>query len=71
MNISDNTVTIIMFAIAGFFIMREIFCWYFKINKNIGLLKDIKAELIKLNSGDGVEPVEVKEIPRTMTRGES
>ena len=39
-------------AVAGigvFLVLREMFCWYFKINKRVKLLSDIKDELIEAN----------------------
>jgi len=32
-----------------FLLIRELFCWYFKINKRVSLLSDIKDELIQAN----------------------
>ena len=39
----------IVISIAVFLLLREVLCWYFKINKRIGLLTDIKDELIQAN----------------------
>lgn len=48
----ENIERLIMFAIftvATFLLLREFFCWYFKINKRAKLLSDIKDELIQAN----------------------
>jgi hypothetical protein len=39
----------IAITIGLFLLLREVFSWYFKINKRIGLLLDIKDELIQAN----------------------
>jgi hypothetical protein len=39
----------ISLSIAIFVLLREVFCWYFKINKRISLLCDIKDELVQAN----------------------
>ena len=36
-------------GIGVFLVLREMFCWYFKINKRVKLLSDIKDELIEAN----------------------
>jgi hypothetical protein len=41
----------IVISIAVFLLLREVFCWYFKINKRLSVLLDIKAELVKANEG--------------------
>jgi hypothetical protein len=42
----------VAFSIAVFLLLREVFCWYFKINQRISLLSDIKDELVKANRKD-------------------
>jgi hypothetical protein len=32
-----------------FVLLREVFCWYFKINKRLSVLVDIRTELIQAN----------------------
>jgi hypothetical protein len=39
----------IVISIGVFLLLREVFCWYFKINKRISLLSDIKDELVQAN----------------------
>ena len=39
----------IVFSACAFLLLREVFCWYFKINKRLSLLSDIKEELIQAN----------------------
>jgi hypothetical protein len=41
----------IAISVGVFLLLREVFCWYFKINKRISLLQDIKDELVKANEG--------------------
>ena len=48
----ENVESLIVFAIlivVAFLLLREVFCWYFKINKRVSLLSDIKDELIQAN----------------------
>jgi hypothetical protein len=40
----------ITISIGVFLLLREVFCWYFKINKRLIVLLDIKAELIQANN---------------------
>tara|TARA_R110002124_G_scaffold272158_1_gene441200 strand:+ start:3759 stop:3932 length:174 start_codon:yes stop_codon:yes gene_type:complete len=44
-----NTFLIFMICLAVFAVIREIICWYFKINKRVELQEKILAELVKLN----------------------
>ena len=39
----------VVFSVCAFLLLREVFCWYFKINKRLSLLSDIKDELIQAN----------------------
>jgi hypothetical protein len=39
----------IAISIGVFLLLREVFCWYFKINKRLSVLLDIKAELFRAN----------------------
>ena len=74
----ENVESLIVFAIfivATFLLLREVFCWYFKINKRVSLLSDIKDELIQANKYansnkepevsqcDGVQPSSKKPKP--------
>lgn len=47
-----NTFLIFMICLAVFAVIREIICWYFKINKRVELQEKILAELVKLNKAD-------------------
>ena len=40
-------ILLVMLAIALFFMMREVFCWYLKINSIESLLKDTKDILLE------------------------
>ena len=44
-----NNFELIFFIACAFLLLRELFCWYFKINKRISLLSDIKDELVQAN----------------------
>jgi hypothetical protein len=50
MNTPQTIFLSIVISIAVFLLLREVFCWYFKINKRISLLTDIKAELVQANN---------------------
>ena len=39
----------IAISIGVLLLLREVFCWYFKINKRLSLLSDIKDELVQAN----------------------
>ena len=45
-----NIILIAFIAFTVFAIIREIVCWYWKINKGILLQEKILAELVKLNN---------------------
>tara|TARA_R110000824_G_scaffold224541_2_gene412192 strand:- start:315 stop:488 length:174 start_codon:yes stop_codon:yes gene_type:complete len=47
-----NTFLIFMICLAVFAVIREIICWYFKINKRVELQEKILVELVKLNKVD-------------------
>lgn len=68
---SDITIAIILigiFVVIVFILIREINCWYWKINERILLLEDIKIELEKLNltktENVGVNIVSTEEKPQ-------
>jgi len=44
-----NAIVGLILIIAVFLIIRELVCWYWKINKGILLQEKILAELVKLN----------------------
>jgi len=44
-----NIILIAFIALTVFAIIREIVCWYWKINEGILLQEKILAELVKLN----------------------
>jgi hypothetical protein len=48
-NNADILIVSIALSIAIFVLLREVFCWYFKINRRISLLSDIKDELVQAN----------------------
>ena len=47
-----NTFLIFMICLAVFAVIRELICWYFKINKRVELQEKILVELVKLNKVD-------------------
>jgi len=46
---NEQIIGIILLTLFVFILIREIICWYFKINERAKLLADIKSELVKLN----------------------
>ena len=44
-----NIILLAFIALTVFAIIRELICWYWKINEGIDLQKKILAELVKLN----------------------
>ena len=51
MNLEAIIVFIIM-VLAIILLIRELICWYFKINKRVELQEKILAELVKINNVD-------------------
>jgi hypothetical protein len=39
----------VVLSLAIFLIIRDVICWYFKINKRLSVLVDIRTELIQAN----------------------
>lgn len=51
---SDNSILIIIaIGIAAFFIFRELVCWYFKINKQVELMKMMLQTMLKIYEKEG------------------
>ena len=50
MNQTEFVFLTIAVTIAVFLLLREVFCWYFKINKRVALQEKVLDELVKLNS---------------------
>lgn len=50
-----NTFLIFMICLAVFAVIRELICWYFKINKRVELQEKMLVELVKLNKVDDHE----------------
>ena len=44
-----NTFLILMICLFVFAIIREVVCWYFKVNKRVELQEKILVELVKIN----------------------
>ena len=51
MNLEAIVVFIIM-VLAIILLIREVICWYFKINKRVELQEKMLAELVKINKVD-------------------
>jgi hypothetical protein len=51
MNLEAIIVFIIM-VLAIILLIRELICWYFKINKRVELQEKMLAELVKINKVD-------------------
>jgi len=50
-----NIALLTVICLGVFAIIRELICWYWKINERVDLQKKILAELVKLNlKGDGL-----------------
>lgn len=41
---------VLLVTLFVFILIRELICWYFKINERVKLQKDVLAELVKLNN---------------------
>ena len=54
MNLEAIAVFIIM-TLAIILLIREVICWYFKINKRVELQEKILVELVKINKVDDYE----------------
>ena len=48
-----NNLIIILISVGVFLLLREVLCWYFKINEKLDVSKKILAELERINSEDG------------------
>lgn len=44
-----NTLLVLAICLAVFAVIRELICWYFKINKRVELQEKILTELVKIN----------------------
>tara|TARA_R110001583_G_scaffold109400_1_gene258099 strand:- start:9709 stop:9873 length:165 start_codon:yes stop_codon:yes gene_type:complete len=49
-----NILLIIAGAMVVLLILREVICWYFKINKSVDIQQKILNELVKLNKGEEI-----------------
>ena len=49
MNNPEMMFSSIAISVGVFLLLREVFCWYFKINQRTKVMKEILGELIKLN----------------------
>jgi hypothetical protein len=45
----ELAIVLLLLLIVTFLLFREIACWYWKVNERTALLRDIRAELRKLN----------------------
>ncbi len=50
---SESALIIVAVCIVIFLICREIICWYWKLNRIVTLLEDIRRELKKTNASIG------------------
>tara|TARA_R110002126_G_scaffold60240_3_gene157048 strand:+ start:1792 stop:1968 length:177 start_codon:yes stop_codon:yes gene_type:complete len=50
-----NIILLTVICLGIFAIIREIICWYWKINERVDLQKKILVELVKLNKVDDHE----------------
>ena len=49
-----NTLLVFAICLAVFAVIREVICWYFKINKRVELQEKILAELVKVNKSNNL-----------------
>ena len=49
MNNAEILIVSVVLSLAIFLIIRDVICWYFKINKRLSVLVDIRTELIQAN----------------------
>ena len=47
-----SSLMIIIISVGVFLLLREVLCWYFKINEKLDVSKKILAELERINSED-------------------
>ena len=45
-----SSLMIIIISVGVFLLLREVLCWYFKINEKLDVSKKILAELERINS---------------------
>ena len=48
----QNVLVLLMGCLFVFVLIREVMCWYWKINERVDLQKKILAELVKMNKVD-------------------
>ena len=48
--ILENLVKMILVGIGLFFLLREVFCWYYKINAMKGIMEDQRKVLIQIRN---------------------
>jgi hypothetical protein len=48
--ILENLVIMILVGIGLFFLLREVFCWYYKINAMKGIMEDQRKVLIQIRN---------------------
>lgn len=51
-------ILVLAIVIGAFLALREWFCWYWKINEKLDVLKDISRKLDKVIASDGTTPAE-------------
>ena len=61
-----NTFLIFMICLAAFAVIRELICWYFKINKRVELQEKMLEQLTQINS-DNKKKIHEKFLHRWVT----
>ena len=53
MNVELDTTCLVWVGVAFLiFVLREVNCWYWKVNKSVDIQQKILNELVKLNEGE-------------------
>ena len=59
----ENLIMWVLISIVGFFVFRELLCWYWKINEAVSLLKEIRDLLKPPKDDDDAEMPEEESTP--------
>ena len=51
--------------IVAFLILREVFCWYGKVNERVALLKEIRDQLVQLSASSAAPTLAVEGLTPT------
>lgn len=51
----EYVLVLVLISIIAFLLLREFFCWYFKINKRISLIEELINEVKKIKNDEFAE----------------